>query len=1143
MTTEERCPTRLLADLPAEKDAFGSHERVAHSIAEVVQIEDGGRSIGLEGDWGAGKSTIVRLASEKLAQSSDCDHRVSVFDIWAHQDDPLRRTFLENLITSVQGYGWVNKKEWDRRKAELAGRRREDKTTVSPKLTPIGKIFALTLLAIPFGAALISAGATLLASEHGSGTWATALLVLGGVALLASVLFFVIMAVILLLKRTFWPGDGEEGGWLNELPPLMTGQTSTESRTIVTQTPDPTSVEFEFVFRDLLSHALKPENRKLLLVIDNLDRVQPSDALSIWSTLQTFLGHSDYERASWIDRLWVLIPYDGSAILRLWDKLGSEDEQSTNPKLAASFLDKTFQVRFRVPPLLLSDWRAFLKEALQEALPEHQEADFHGVYRAYATKGGLERSAPTPRDLKIFVNQIGALHREWQDEFPLSYLACYVLIQKDGEDERQALLSKEEWEYPRRIIGNQWRDVFAAFHFGAPVAEARQLLLKEQIQTALSMGDGKALAELASTHPTGFWEVLEDSVPAGAQDWNSLAPADLAKAATALSKSGVFEHADSRSEAVALRLNIRAAATAKRTWTPFDSDIAQGIVAIGHLVGNMERVVPALLKAVTNSRVESKGEEEDVEADEDAVEPSEWVSSAFTVIDGFVEQDLGSQMDQGIEIPLSAQQWLNDSSKIAKRDPDGRILQYFHLQAITEIDALLAEQAVQGQIDDDVVAAVHATLMTLSRDSMNETSNAVLSNLQSDEQIPGDQLALMLKVLRFLKEAGLITGEQYAELATGGWLLHHLNQAHDEENVEAIGECMFGFLEAVPSATEPPEVGNSNAGYEVLNELLKDPDDVPGVVECFIARAKEDNKLAAVLGMSDGKNPSPPFLLRVVRALLSSEDVLKPQEQVRSGWRVIRDALRDQGEDSQSFVTFLAELPEIDDLVADVLGSAFDYPDSGLYLALLRGHTSKELEAWCADGLTSIVQQEWLKELKSRGDLVELVIELKAKGASVTLGLPYFDALIEYAEYVSGRQRGILPIGDWRELVGVLTLDQKELFPRRAYQVLEASNGKASAKFFDLFGEMLSDHDLLANELRLIDRVCRPILDENNLAGLGWMATIADSDPALFTGHGDKAATNDFIDRVRQRLNEPSEDDETLPHLKRIGTALGIESL
>ena len=52
VVTEERCLTRLLADTPSETDSFGSHERVARAIGEVVQTESGGRAIGLEGGWG-----------------------------------------------------------------------------------------------------------------------------------------------------------------------------------------------------------------------------------------------------------------------------------------------------------------------------------------------------------------------------------------------------------------------------------------------------------------------------------------------------------------------------------------------------------------------------------------------------------------------------------------------------------------------------------------------------------------------------------------------------------------------------------------------------------------------------------------------------------------------------------------------------------------------------------------------------------------------------------------------------------------------------------------------------------------------------------------------------------------------------------
>ena len=262
-------------------------------------------------------------------------------------------------------------------------------------------------------------------------------------------------------------GKTSEGdGVLRGLPALVSGHASTESRTMVSQSPDPTSVEFESVFRDLLDEALEPEDHKLLIVVDNLDRVEPSDALSIWSTLQTFLGHKEYQRPDWIDRLWVLIPYDDEAILRLLDGSGP----SANAKLATSFLDKTFQLRFRVPPLLLSNWREFLEEALQQAFPDHPEEDYHGVCRAFATIGGPDTSAPTPRDLKTLVNQVGALHREWQDKFPLSHLASYVLFQRDCKDVRNALLSNEDIELLRRIIGHDWR----GNHCGASLWKARR---------------------------------------------------------------------------------------------------------------------------------------------------------------------------------------------------------------------------------------------------------------------------------------------------------------------------------------------------------------------------------------------------------------------------------------------------------------------------------------------------------------------------------------------------------------------------------------------------------------------------------------------------------------------------------------------
>ncbi len=88
--------SRLLVDAPTAQDSFGSHDRIAEALFQLVEHEKGGQTIGLEGDWGSGKSSVIRLLSEKVI--STADRAVFVFDAWTHQGDPLRRAFLESLI-------------------------------------------------------------------------------------------------------------------------------------------------------------------------------------------------------------------------------------------------------------------------------------------------------------------------------------------------------------------------------------------------------------------------------------------------------------------------------------------------------------------------------------------------------------------------------------------------------------------------------------------------------------------------------------------------------------------------------------------------------------------------------------------------------------------------------------------------------------------------------------------------------------------------------------------------------------------------------------------------------------------------------------------------------------------------------------
>ena len=87
--------------------------------------------------------------------------------------------------------------------------------------------------------------------------------------------------------------------------------------------------------------------------------------------------------------------------------------------VASSFIEKTFHIRFEVPRPLVSRWHAHLLGMLEKAFPKHyidelfrREEEFHAVYRVLSAYLQPKGRLPTPRELIVFVNQIGALHRQ-----------------------------------------------------------------------------------------------------------------------------------------------------------------------------------------------------------------------------------------------------------------------------------------------------------------------------------------------------------------------------------------------------------------------------------------------------------------------------------------------------------------------------------------------------------------------------------------------------------------------------------------------------------------------------------------------------------------------------------------------------------
>lgn len=285
----------VVNDAPSSTDEFGAHQRLADAISELIEVTDGGVSIGLEGGYGSGKSTIVNLVKEKFKDNSK--QTVILFDAWAHQGDPLRRTFLEKSISHLIECGWINDEKWNKKREELAQRRKITDTRSIPRLGALGGMLAISVFLIPVGLALLNVSL----KETVTGTNSLEWLVVVGTFITLLPLPLLLISIIggFIANRrndtqnsdTDVPDDDVPNSWA-----LIAQKHVTDTRTETIENPNPTSVEFEEMFGSLMLEALDGHDRKLIIALDNLDRVRHTDALSILAAMQTFLQHSEHHQ-------------------------------------------------------------------------------------------------------------------------------------------------------------------------------------------------------------------------------------------------------------------------------------------------------------------------------------------------------------------------------------------------------------------------------------------------------------------------------------------------------------------------------------------------------------------------------------------------------------------------------------------------------------------------------------------------------------------------------------------------------------------------------------------------------------------------------------------------------------------------------
>lgn len=508
---------RFLPDVPTGSDLFGSHGRLAGAVADAIRQNPAIKTIGLLGPWGSGKSTAVRAIEELLAKGAE-PYRVFTYDAWLHQSDPPRRSFLERLLAFLVAHEELQEADWKEPFDKINRRVEDSTTTTTPHLTVPGRLLLLSLVGVPLGTRFV--GADTLAKMRCAAWLSVDRWIFPAGLLLMCAPAIVVAAIFLAWRpernpfgKAFWLPSN----WKAHRSPhhndsvlgLVVNKQVQSQNSRVVRTPEPTTIEFQKLFREML--AARPAGTRLMIVVDNLDRLPEAEAIDMWTTIRGFFlgASSSKDQLSQASLPTVLLPIDVQGLSRLH---GGADEDK-NRSLVRSFMDKTFDIVFHVSAPVVSDWQAYMVRALRQALGDAIAEDWgRHVVAIYAKRVS---GRVTPRDMNRQVNAIAALWLQWHDEkIPFPIVAYYATFRDTLDADLIGAMKKPEVDLEE--FDKDWQRSLAAIHFGVGPGDALQVLLGPDIVETIGEVDHERFA--AQARIKGFDVVVSDLLEANRTD-------------------------------------------------------------------------------------------------------------------------------------------------------------------------------------------------------------------------------------------------------------------------------------------------------------------------------------------------------------------------------------------------------------------------------------------------------------------------------------------------------------------------------------------------------------------------------------------------------------------------------------------------
>lgn len=394
---------KFLDNLPIGDDLFEgkSQEKIGVVVADIIKNKNF-QIIGIDGAWGTGKSNLVKIIDNKLP-----DFKFFIYDVWGHQEDDQRKAILVELtefISDKENNMVSNKSKWKAKLKRLLAKEKEVTTINRPYLS-IG--FILSLVLIIYTPTLNTF------AKKDTGEIFGVENELGKALLILFPLFLIIIIYICkVVFQLFWKGSKWESFKiaLQQTFQVYTNKQEEETKIETISENEPSVKDFRNWMKEIDADL---GEKKLVLVFDNFDRLPKKQILSIWSSIHIFFAEEKYKNIK------VIIPFDRLHIKNAFKEL---DTNSGINDYANDYVNKTFDLVYRVSQPILSDWKVFFKDRWKEAFTIINEEEFLKVIQIYE----VYRTSITPREIIACINEIVSI-KLLDDTIPDRYIILFVL--------------------------------------------------------------------------------------------------------------------------------------------------------------------------------------------------------------------------------------------------------------------------------------------------------------------------------------------------------------------------------------------------------------------------------------------------------------------------------------------------------------------------------------------------------------------------------------------------------------------------------------------------------------------------------------------------------------------------------------------